>query len=136
MSMRFGCPQDINVVVRTIGNTGLDNQIPLIDAAVAAGVKRFIPGELGADPEHPKNKPLPFYIRKLRILDHLKAKAEENPDFSYTRITTHAFLDRGITEAYLLDPNEHKSTALQWRKHALLRDYAPDNCAGDRDSIE
>lgn len=100
----------IDVVVSTVGNPGLDNQIPLIDAAVAAGVKRFIPSEFGADPEHEKTKPLPFYIRKLHILDYLKQKAAGNPGFSYTRVTTHAFLDWGITEGFLLDPKTHKIT--------------------------
>ncbi|OIW28221.1 oxidoreductase CipA-like protein [Coniochaeta ligniaria NRRL 30616] len=100
----------IDVVVSTVGNPGLDNQIPLIDAAVAAGVKRFIPSEFGADPEHEKNKPLPFYIRKLRILDHLKEKAANNPGFSYSRVTTHAFLDWGITEGFLLNPKVHQIT--------------------------
>lgn len=102
--------RDIDVVVSTVGNPGLGNQIPLIDAAVAAGVKRFIPSEFGADPEHESNKPLPFYVRKLRILDYLKHKAAENTGFSYTRVTTHAFLDWGITEGFLLDPRAHKIT--------------------------
>ncbi|KAH8911598.1 oxidoreductase CipA-like protein [Coniochaeta sp. PMI_546] len=100
----------IDVVVSIVGNPGLDNQIPLIDAAVAAGVKRFIPSEFGSDPEHERNKPLPFYIRKLRILNHLKRKAAENQEFSYTRVTTHAFFDWGITEGFLLDPRAHKIT--------------------------
>jgi len=61
----------IDIIVSTVGNPGLDNQIPLIDAAVAAGVKRFIPSEFGADSEQPQNKLLPLYVRKRRILDQL-----------------------------------------------------------------
>ena len=102
--------QGSEVVVSTISNAGLDLQLRLIDAAVSAGVKRFIPSEFGADPEQERNKTLPFYLKKLRTLDYLKRKVAEVPDFSYTRITTHAFFDWGIQAGFLADPVEHKIT--------------------------
>ena len=102
--------QGIDAVVCTVGNPGLESQIPLIDAAVAAGIRRFIPSEFGSDPEQKNNKMLPFYQRKQNILDHLKAKAAENPGFSYTRVTTHAFFDWGIRERFLADAKTHSIT--------------------------
>lgn len=102
--------QGIDAVVCTVGNPGLEAQIPLIDAAVAAGVKRYIPSEFGSDPEQQENKLLPFYRRKQNILDHLKTKAAENPGFSYTRLTPHAFFDWGIREQFLADPKTHSIT--------------------------
>ncbi|EOO01589.1 putative oxidoreductase -like protein [Phaeoacremonium minimum UCRPA7] len=100
----------VDVVICTVGNAGLDMQISLIDAAIAAGVKRFIPSEFGADPEHPMNRRLPFYFPKLRILEYLKLRTAEISSFSFTRITTHAFLDWGLQERFLADPFAHKIT--------------------------
>ncbi|KAM5349451.1 hypothetical protein ACJ41O_005956 [Fusarium nematophilum] len=90
--------EGVDVVVSTIGNAGLDTQVRLVDAAVAAGVKRFLPSEFGANPEQEKNKQLPFYMTKSGILDHLKKKAAENPGFSYTTITPHIFFDWALRQ--------------------------------------
>ena len=70
----------IDIVVSTVGRPGIDSQIPLIDAAVAAGVKRFIPSEFGADSEQPKNKLLPHFAGKRHIVDHLKQTADNWAD--------------------------------------------------------
>jgi len=39
----------VNIVISTLGNAALAAQMPLGDAAKAAGVKLFVPGEFGAD---------------------------------------------------------------------------------------
>lgn len=59
------------------------------------------------DCEQKKNKEPAFFHGKLRILDHLKQKVAENPGFSWTRITTRAFLDWGLRAASLADVRAH-----------------------------
>ncbi|KAK3384103.1 oxidoreductase CipA-like protein [Lasiosphaeria ovina] len=97
----------VDVFISTVGNPGLDAQIQLIDAAVAAGVKRFLPSEFGAEAEHPRQKDFPLYVTKRRIVDYLAKKAAEHPSFSYTRVVTHAFFDWGISESFLVDRAAH-----------------------------
>ncbi|KAK3385955.1 oxidoreductase CipA-like protein [Podospora didyma] len=102
--------QGIDVVICTFGNVGLESQIPLIDAAVAAGVKRFIPSDFGGDIEQEKNAQLPLYHPKIRILDYLKREVAQNPGFVYTRVTNHSFLDWGLRQGLLIDPKADSIT--------------------------
>jgi hypothetical protein len=49
----------------------------LIDAAIEAGVKRFIPSEFGADTLNEKSRLLPVYPGKVTTFDHLIEKCRE-----------------------------------------------------------
>lgn len=56
-----------------------DLAFKLIDAAIAAGVKRFIPSEFGANNLDPRARQLvPTYDIKGAILEYLQKKAEES----------------------------------------------------------
>jgi hypothetical protein len=71
------------------------NQVPFIDAAVAAGVKRFIPAEWGHDTRPGKlSGPLADMLSgKTKAGDYLIEKAKAHPDFTWTGISTRMFLD-------------------------------------------
>ncbi|KAF2165439.1 hypothetical protein M409DRAFT_55833 [Zasmidium cellare ATCC 36951] len=61
----------------------------MIDAAVEAGVKRFIPSEYGCDITNPKTANLPAYKERVNIKNYLQNKAEASGTvFSYTTIST------------------------------------------------
>lgn len=83
-----------DAIVCAIGPLGTMIQPKLIDAAVAAKVKRFIPSDYGWDtPNIAKNgmeTQLPqLYMRlkpKATILEYLASKAVENPGFTWTAI--------------------------------------------------
>ena len=61
----------VEVVVSTLATLAIDTQKPLIDASVAAGVKRFLPSEFGSDLDNPSNKVLPVFQGKIQTQHHL-----------------------------------------------------------------
>ncbi|EHK26740.1 uncharacterized protein TRIVIDRAFT_137438, partial [Trichoderma virens Gv29-8] len=84
-----------DAVVSTIGGSGLKEQQKIIDAAIIAGVKRFIPSEYGIDICHPKALEIvPFFNQKEQINTYLKSK--ESQGITWTSIATGPFLDWGL----------------------------------------
>ena len=59
-------------------------QLPLIEAAATAGVKRFLPSEFGFDPTIPSNTKEKVYATKTAVADKLKETSKAHPDFTYT----------------------------------------------------
>ncbi|KAF7899924.1 hypothetical protein EAF00_004260 [Botryotinia globosa] len=84
--------QKIDAVVSTVGTEGFLGQKLLIDAAVAAGVTRFIPSEFGSDLSHPKLKPF----------------LSSDTNFTYTYVRNGAFLDWGLEHNFILDVTSGK----------------------------
>jgi uncharacterized protein YbjT (DUF2867 family) len=80
-------------VVSTVGTSGLAGQKALVDAALAAGVKRFIPSEFGSCTRDPKTaEVLGFmFAGKIAVVDYLKTK--ENTPMSWSGIVTGPFFD-------------------------------------------
>jgi putative NADH-flavin reductase len=70
-------------------------QDPLIDAAAAAGVRRFIPSEYGHGAHRfSEDEPLKEIIgRKIRTLEYVKEKAQRNEGFSWTAVATSMWFD-------------------------------------------
>ncbi|KAJ5101271.1 hypothetical protein NUU61_003493 [Penicillium alfredii] len=88
--------QGQDAVVSTLSSAALGFEIPLIDAAIATGVKRFIPSEFGSDTDNAKSSTLPVYQTKVAVDKALQQKAREYPNFSYTSIRNGVFLDWGL----------------------------------------
>lgn len=86
-----------------VGPGGITTQITMIDAAFAAGVKRFIINDFGWGPEF-RSMPEFSAIQAQRraAWDHAKAKAQNNPGFTYTGITTGNPIDWVRSFFYLL----------------------------------
>jgi uncharacterized protein YbjT (DUF2867 family) len=78
-----------------------DTQPALIDAAIAAGVKRFIPSEFGSNiAGNAKTAALPVFKGKAITQDYLKQKSSQ---ISYTLICNGLFLDWGMQVGLWLD---------------------------------
>jgi len=92
-----------DAVVSAVGTDGLLGQSVLIDAAVTAGVKRFLPSEFGSDLDNPKTKNLPVFGYKVATTKHAEAAAAKNPNFTYTYVRNGAFLDWGLEHNFILD---------------------------------
>lgn len=92
-----------DAVVSTVGTSGLQGQTLVIDAAVAAGVKRFLPSEFGSDLDNPKTKQLPVFGYKVNVQKYIEEKAAANLDFTYSLVRNGAFLDWGLQKNFLLD---------------------------------
>jgi len=89
-------------VISAVGGAALLDQTKLIDAAVKAGVKRFLPSEFGTNTLDEKVQELVFlYKQKISVIEHLKKAAASNPGFSWTGLATGPFLDWGITSGFL-----------------------------------
>ncbi|KAF4982104.1 hypothetical protein FZEAL_2210 [Fusarium zealandicum] len=78
-----------DAVVCVVGPAGIGLQVSMIDAAEAAGVRRFILDDYGWGPDfrsYPEFEP----VRAQRVAgtDHAKTKAEANPSFTWTGIIT------------------------------------------------
>ncbi|APA11187.1 hypothetical protein SS1G_11394 [Sclerotinia sclerotiorum 1980 UF-70] len=102
--------QNIDAVVSCVGAPGLQGQSLLIDAAVAAGVKRFLPSEFGSDLSNPLAKPLPVFADKITTQAHLEAAVAKNPSLTYTYVRNGPFLDWGLEHKLLLDLSSGTST--------------------------
>jgi len=99
----------IDAVVSNLNGPALGApQIALIDAAKAAGVKRFFPSEFGSDTTNEKVLELvEFFKGKKQVVDHLKTK--EGDGFEWTSLITGGFLDWGLRQSFLaVNIKEHK----------------------------
>jgi len=100
--------QGQDAVVSAVGKDGLEGQHVLIDAAVAAGVKRFLPSDFGSDLANPKAAAFPVFGYKTATHKHLKEAVAANPGLTYTLVCNGPFLDWGINIGFLLDTKEGK----------------------------
>lgn len=93
-----------DVVVNTLGVGAIprDIHLRLVDAAVAAGVKRFLPSEYGSNTTHPNIAKLPVFGDKIAVQEHLKNVSQQS-GLSYTILINGPFLDWGIKTGFLLD---------------------------------
>lgn len=81
-----------DAVVSVVGMGGFTEQKKFIDAAIAAGVKRFIPSEFSSNTLSPAVlQLLPVFGQKLEILEYLKTK--ESSSFTWTAIWTALLFD-------------------------------------------
>ncbi|KAE8156792.1 hypothetical protein BDV40DRAFT_305738 [Aspergillus tamarii] len=92
-----------DAIISTLTTAAMDVQHNLIDAAIATGIKRFIPSEFSADVGNPKASTLPVYQSKIAVKKALEAKAAENPTFTYTLIRHGPFLDWGLNAGFFFD---------------------------------
>ena len=92
-----------DALISTLGSLAIGVQVRLIDAAIAAGVKRFIPSEFGSNNRNERARKLPVYAAKVKIQEYLAEKAPEsqNAGFTYTCIFTSAFFDLCLKAGFL-----------------------------------
>ncbi|PWY77680.1 NAD(P)-binding protein [Aspergillus eucalypticola CBS 122712] len=96
----------VDAVVSTVGGAAVDNQTVLIDAAIAAGVKRFIPSEFGNVTTNPKVEKFPVYSSVFKIRNYLQENAAAGK-LSWTVLACGAFLDLVLNTPTLLDFQNH-----------------------------
>lgn len=83
-----------DVVVMAIATSESGNQTPHIDAAVAAGVKRFIPAEWGFNTRREMTGPIKDMLGgKTKTVDYLIEKVKSHPELTWTGIATSSFFD-------------------------------------------
>ena len=87
-----------DAIVSTIN--AATNQHVIIEAAVKAGVKRYIPSEFGGDTTNAKVvEVVPVFKGKLAVVDSLKK--QESNGLSWTALVTGPFFDWSVGQANL-----------------------------------
>lgn len=79
-----------------------------VDAAIKAGVKRFIPSEFGSNLENEKTRKLAVFGGKIATRKHLEEKVNGGADLTYTYVINSGFYDWGIEVSFLLNWREGK----------------------------
>ncbi|KAI3328008.1 NAD(P)-binding protein [Xylariaceae sp. AK1471] len=100
-----GALEGQDAVVSTLGAMALSKQLHLVEAAVKANVKRFIPSEFGSDTKHPKTSKLPVFADKITVQEALTKEAA-NGSITYTTVHTGPFFDWGLRAGLLLNLGE------------------------------
>ncbi|KAE9367246.1 NAD(P)-binding protein [Stipitochalara longipes BDJ] len=98
----------IDALVSTVGHEGIEKQTLLIDASVAAGVKRFIPSEYGSCTTNPKLAAFPIYAPMFKIKNYLQEKAKEGK-LTWTVLACGSFLEFLFGQPLFLDFANHKA---------------------------
>jgi len=84
--------QGQDAVISCLGFEGKVTEKTIIDAAIEAGVKRFLPSEYGIDNTNSVSRELsPVFKRKADILEYLKSK--EATGLTWTAVPTGMWLD-------------------------------------------
>lgn len=91
--------QGQDAVISLVGGNALGDQNKLIDAAIAAGVQRFLPSEFGSDTPNTKTLAIaPFLEAKYATVNYLKSKEDA---ISWTSVITGPFFDWGLKVGFL-----------------------------------
>ena len=91
----------IDAVVSCIATFSTHEQKAIIESAIAAGVKRFIPSEYGVDTSHPNILThLPPAADKVNTVAHLRSR--ESTGLSWTAIIVGAFFDSSFATPGLM----------------------------------
>lgn len=91
--------QGQDAVVSLVGGNALGDQNKLIDAAIAAGVQRFIPSEFGSDTPNTKTRAIvPVFEAKFGTVNYLKSKQNS---ISWSSVVTGPFFDWGLKVGFL-----------------------------------
>jgi len=85
-----------DAVVSTIATPALTQQSSLVEEAVKAGVKRFIPSEYGLNTQKVTGGTAKILGAKIQLQEQLGKLAAENPAFSWTGVSTSLFFDWGL----------------------------------------
>ncbi|OJJ72204.1 hypothetical protein ASPBRDRAFT_125397 [Aspergillus brasiliensis CBS 101740] len=98
-----------DAVISIVGNAGFSEQPKLIDAAIEAGVKRFIPSEFGNNTADERVRALaPLLEGKKAIVEYLREREER---LSWTAVITGPFFDWGLKTGFLgFNLQSHEAT--------------------------
>jgi hypothetical protein len=99
-----------DAVLALVGMAALADQQAIVDAALAAGVKWFIPSEFGDDTSVPEVLArVPILQGKVDLVKYLKSK--EGEGLSWTSFITNPFFDFGLKVGFLpFDLKTRKAT--------------------------
>jgi NAD(P)-dependent dehydrogenase (short-subunit alcohol dehydrogenase family) len=101
--------ENIDGLVCTLGGGGIECQSTLVDAAVKAGVKRFIPSEFGNVTTCKDLENIPPYADMWKLKAKLRRHAEAS-ELTWTVLAVGAFLDFVMKMDHFVNFTTHKLT--------------------------
>ncbi|KAK4508191.1 hypothetical protein PRZ48_001929 [Zasmidium cellare] len=100
-----------DALISTLTTFSISTQEKLIDAAIAAGVKRFLPSEFGSDCSIKEVREMPMYKDKSEIDTYLRSRCEEQGvEMTWTAVYCSCFLDWGIDNNFYLNLKDKTCT--------------------------
>jgi len=91
-----------DAVIDLIAQASVDERKKIVDAAVSAGVKRFIPSEFSGNMENKTNVAIfSLFATRVATAEYAKEKAASNPSFTYTILSTGPFYDWCIGNGFI-----------------------------------
>jgi len=101
-----------DAVISVVGATGISEQKPYVDAAVAAGIRRFLPSEFGVNGQSKTVQDMtPFFAVKQELLNYLVEK--EKDGLTWTGLIVGALFDWCLANGFIGFDLEHKR-AMIW----------------------
>ncbi|OKL57776.1 hypothetical protein UA08_07148 [Talaromyces atroroseus] len=100
---------DQDAVVSTVGDKGVIAQQLLIDASIAAGVKRFLPSNFSSNMSNHKTRKLPIFKSKVAVEDYLIEKSKTS-DLTYTFVYNWGLTDFAIQRKVIMDFSKYQPT--------------------------
>ncbi|KAJ5154579.1 uncharacterized protein N7500_010018 [Penicillium coprophilum] len=99
-----------DVVISAVGASAFGEQKKFVDAAIRAGVKRFIPSEFSANSQNDAVlQLLPLFRQKKELIEYLKIK--EADGLTWTGIASSGLFDWGLANGFLgFDFASHTAT--------------------------
>ncbi|KAK6448823.1 hypothetical protein FP744_10005073 [Trichoderma asperellum] len=89
-----------DAVISALGATGFGEQKKLVDSAISAGVKRFLPSEFSSSSQDAAVlQLLPLFGQKSELIEYLKSK--ESAGFSWTGVASSILFDWGLSNGFL-----------------------------------
>lgn len=107
-----------DAVVSTVGLSAIEGQKIIIDAAIAAGVKHFIPSEFASCSTNPELRDYPLYSTATKIREYLMERSNEGV-LSYTILAAGVFLDLVLATPTLLDFDKHAAVLVDGGNNRL-----------------
>ncbi|KAJ5690868.1 oxidoreductase CipA [Penicillium macrosclerotiorum] len=95
--------QDAFINVLPTGPVSRDVHLRVIEAAVAAGIQRFIPSEFGCDTSNSATSQLPVFGDKVAVIQRLQELATPGSTLSYTAVITGPFFDWGLEKGFIVN---------------------------------
>lgn len=91
--------QGQDAVISLVGGSALGDQNKFLDAAIAAGVQRFLPSEFGSNTSNTKIRAIvPVLEAKYSTVNYLRSKEDA---ISWTSVVTGLFFDWGLKVGFL-----------------------------------
>lgn len=98
--------QGQDAVVSVVGDAGASSQITMVDAAIAAGVKRFLPSNFGSNMANSNSRKLPVFVKKVAVEDYLHEKSKTT-DLTYSFVYVGGLIDFVLKSKIIMDFSQY-----------------------------